>query len=85
MPTKLPVMFFYFRVRSFPEYGKLSHRNLDDLLKPVPGIDVDERKDDPLDFALWKAAKPGEPWWRARGVVVAQGGTSSALRCARII
>ncbi len=54
----------YFRVRSFPEYGKLSHRNLDDLLSGAR-IEVDERKDDPLDFALWKAAKPGEPWWES--------------------
>jgi cysteinyl-tRNA synthetase len=54
----------YFRVRSFPGYGKLSHRNLDDLLSGAR-IDVDERKDDPLDFALWKAAKPGEPWWES--------------------
>ena len=54
----------YFRVRSFPEYGKLSHRNIDDLLSGAR-IDVDERKDDPLDFALWKAAKPGEPSWES--------------------
>jgi cysteinyl-tRNA synthetase len=52
----------YFRVRSFEEYGKLSHRSLDDLLAGAR-IEVDERKDDPLDFALWKATKPGEPWW----------------------
>jgi cysteinyl-tRNA synthetase len=52
----------YFRVRSFPDYGKLSHRNLDDLLSGAR-IEIDERKDDPLDFALWKAAKPGEPSW----------------------
>ena len=52
----------YFRVRSFPSYGKLSHRRLDDLLSGAR-IEVDERKDDPLDFALWKAAKPGEPSW----------------------
>jgi cysteinyl-tRNA synthetase len=52
----------YFRVRSFPGYGKLSHRDLDDLLSGAR-IEVDERKDDPLDFALWKAAKPGEPSW----------------------
>lgn len=52
----------YFRVRSFPEYGKLSHRNIDDLLvgaRIAPG----EHKTDPLDFALWKAGKPGEPTW----------------------
>jgi cysteinyl-tRNA synthetase len=52
----------YFRVRAFKDYGKLSHRDLDDLLAGAR-IDIDERKDDPLDFALWKAAKPGEPTW----------------------
>ncbi|MBA3450986.1 MAG: cysteine--tRNA ligase [Chloroflexia bacterium] len=52
----------YFRVRAFPGYGKLSHRELDDLLSGAR-IEVDERKDDPLDFALWKAAKSGEPNW----------------------
>ncbi len=52
----------YYRVRSFDGYGKLSHRHLDDLQSGAR-IDVDERKDDPLDFALWKAAKPGEPFW----------------------
>jgi cysteinyl-tRNA synthetase len=52
----------YYRVRNFKGYGKLSHRNLDDLLSGAR-IDVDERKEDPLDFALWKAAKPGEPTW----------------------
>jgi cysteinyl-tRNA synthetase len=52
----------YFRVRAFPGYGKLSHRALDDLLAGAR-IEVDERKEDPLDFALWKAAKPGEPSW----------------------
>ncbi|MBA2753486.1 MAG: cysteine--tRNA ligase [Chloroflexia bacterium] len=52
----------YYRVRSFPGYGKLSHRDPDDL-RSGARIDVDERKDDPLDFALWKAVKPGEPSW----------------------
>ncbi len=52
----------YYRVRSFDGYGKLSHRHLEDLQSGAR-IDVDERKDDPLDFALWKAAKPGEPFW----------------------
>lgn len=52
----------YFSVRSFPDYGKLSGRNIDDL-ESGARIDVDERKRDPLDFALWKAAKPGEPHW----------------------
>ena len=52
----------YFSVRSFKDYGKLSGRNIDDLQSGAR-VDVDERKKDPLDFALWKAAKPGEPHW----------------------
>ena len=52
----------YFRVRSFKEYGKLSGRSVDELesgARVAPG----ESKNDPLDFALWKSAKPGEPFW----------------------
>lgn len=52
----------YFNTRSFKEYGKLSHQSLDDL-ELGSRIDVDERKKDPMDFALWKAQKPGEPAW----------------------
>ena len=52
----------YFRVRTFEEYGKLSGRNVDDMVSGAR-IEIDERKEDPLDFALWKAAKPGEPTW----------------------
>jgi cysteinyl-tRNA synthetase len=52
----------YFRVASFSEYGKLSKRNLEDL-KAGARVEIDERKADPLDFALWKASKPGEPAW----------------------
>ena len=52
----------YFAVRNFPGYGKLSHRSPDDLHSGAR-IEVDERKRDPLDFALWKASKPGEPAW----------------------
>jgi cysteinyl-tRNA synthetase len=52
----------YFAVRSFPAYGKLSHRSPDDL-RAGARIEVDERKRDPLDFALWKASRPGEPAW----------------------
>jgi cysteinyl-tRNA synthetase len=52
----------YYRVRSFADYGKLSNRLIDDL-RSGARIYIDERKDDPLDFALWKAAKPGEPSW----------------------
>ena len=53
----------YFRVRKFPDYGKLSGRSLDDA-QAGARVAVDERKEDPLDFALWKAAKPGEPSWK---------------------
>jgi len=52
----------YFSVRSFPGYGKLSGRDIDEL-ESGSRVDVDERKQDPLDFALWKSAKPGEPHW----------------------
>lgn len=52
----------YFSVRSYPAYGKLSGRDVDELMSGAR-VDVDERKRDPLDFALWKAAKPGEPHW----------------------
>ncbi len=52
----------YFSVRSFPGYGKLSGRDIDDL-ESGARVEVDERKQDPLDFALWKSAKPGEPHW----------------------
>jgi len=52
----------YFAVRSFPEYGKLSRHDVSDL-RAGERVDIDERKRDPLDFALWKAAKPGEPHW----------------------
>ncbi|MGY1884750.1 cysteine--tRNA ligase [Blastococcus sp. SYSU DS0753] len=50
----------YFDVRSFPEYGALTGQRLD-ALEPAADTDTDERKRDPRDFALWKAAKPGEP------------------------
>ncbi len=52
----------YFRVSSFAGYGMLSKRNLEDM-KAGARVEVDERKTDPLDFALWKASKPGEPTW----------------------
>jgi cysteinyl-tRNA synthetase len=52
----------YFSVDSYPSYGKLSHRNLEDALNGVR-VDNDEMKKNPLDFALWKSAKPGEPMW----------------------
>jgi cysteinyl-tRNA synthetase len=52
----------YFAIDSFPPYGRLSGKNLDDLLAGAR-VEVDERKRDPRDFALWKGAKPGEPSW----------------------
>jgi len=52
----------YFRVATVPDYGKLSRRSLDDMIAGNR-ISVDERKENPADFALWKAAKPGEPFW----------------------
>lgn len=60
----------YFSVRSYPEYGQLSGRNIDEMegghreLR-ADGAGLEDRKRDPLDFALWKAAKPGEPAWES--------------------
>jgi len=52
----------YYRVRDFPAYGKLSGKSLDEL-RAGERVEVDPSKHDPLDFVLWKAAKPGEPAW----------------------
>jgi cysteinyl-tRNA synthetase len=52
----------YYSVKGFRDYGKLSGKNIDDLQSGAR-VDVDERKQDPLDFALWKSSKPGEPAW----------------------
>jgi cysteinyl-tRNA synthetase len=52
----------YFRARSFKDYGKLSKKNIDDL-ESGARIAVDEEKEDPLDFVLWKPKKEGEPYW----------------------
>lgn len=54
----------YFDVLSFKEYGKLSGKDVESLQSGAR-VDVDERKKSPLDFALWKAAKPGEPSWKS--------------------
>ena len=54
----------YFSTKKFNEYGKLSGQNLDDL-QAGARINVDERKNDPMDFAIWKAQKPGEPAWKS--------------------
>jgi len=56
----------YYRVAAFKGYGKLSKRHLEEMLEGAGSrIEVDERKESPLDFALWKAAKPGEPSWES--------------------
>ncbi len=54
----------YYRVSAFPEYGCLSKRHLEDM-QAGARVEVNERKQDPMDFALWKAAKPGEPAWES--------------------
>ena len=56
----------YYRTRSFPEYGKLSHKNIDDLEGGHRDIKVTgDYKEDPLDFVLWKPKKEGEPYWES--------------------
>ncbi|KRQ86410.1 Cysteine--tRNA ligase [Caloramator mitchellensis] len=54
----------YFDTTKFEEYGKLSHQSIEDL-EAGARIDIDERKKNPMDFALWKAQKPGEPAWES--------------------
>lgn len=54
----------YFRTKKFQEYGKLSHQSIDEL-KLGARIEIGEKKEDPLDFALWKKAKPGEVYWES--------------------
>ncbi|MEN3042948.1 MAG: cysteine--tRNA ligase [Fervidobacterium sp.] len=54
----------YFSVRKLPSYGKLSGKNLNDLIAGAR-VDVNEKKKDPLDFVLWKSAKPAEPTWQS--------------------
>jgi cysteinyl-tRNA synthetase len=54
----------YYAVEKFPAYGKLAKRKLEDMLAGAR-VEVDERKRHPMDFALWKASKAGEPWWES--------------------
>jgi len=54
----------FFSVEKFPGYGKLSKRSLDQM-QAGARVEIDEKKENPLDFALWKASKPGEPWWES--------------------
>lgn len=57
----------YYRTRKFKEYGKLSHKNLDDLQSGFRSLQVsgEDQKEDPLDFVLWKPKKDGEPFWES--------------------
>ena len=54
----------YYRTAKFRDYGKLSHQNLDELMSGAR-VEVNDGKENPMDFALWKAAKPGEPAWES--------------------
>ena len=54
----------YFRARKFKDYGKLSKQNLDQLMSGAR-VEVNDKKEDPLDFALWKKRKEGEPFWQS--------------------
>ena len=54
----------YFQVEKYPAYGRLSKRKAEDLLAGAR-VEVDERKRNPMDFALWKSSKPGEPYWES--------------------
>jgi cysteinyl-tRNA synthetase len=54
----------FFSVEKFSHYGKLSKRNLEDM-QAGARVDIDEKKENPLDFALWKGSKPGEPFWES--------------------
>ncbi len=64
MAYDVPGQGVYFRASRLADYGALAHRSADELREGAGArVEVDERKEDPLDFALWKAAKPGEPTW----------------------
>ena len=54
----------FFSVEKFKDYGKLSRRNLEEM-QAGARVEIDEKKENPLDFALWKSSKPGEPWWES--------------------
>jgi cysteinyl-tRNA synthetase len=68
-----------FSVRKFPGYGKLSGKSLDDL-RAGERVGVDASKNDPLDFVLWKHAKPGEPAWASPRARAGRAGTSNVRR-----
>ena len=75
----------FYSVRKFKEYGKLSGKNLDDLMAGAR-VDVESHKKDPLDFVLWKKAKSDEPSWPNHpGVMVGLVGILNALQCLIIL
>ena len=67
----------YYDVSTFPAYGALSDRKVEDL-RSGARVEIDEAKDDPLDFVLWKSSKPGEPSWESPWGPGRRAGTSSA-------
>ena len=75
----------YFRTRSFPDYGKLSHKNIDDLESGhrdeahALKVSGEDEKEDPLDFVLWKPKKEGEPFWESHGGKAVPAGIWNAL------
>ena len=70
----------YFRVTKDQDYGKLSRRTLDMMLAGAR-IEIGEQKEHPMDFALWKAAKPGEPSWDSPWGKAGRAGISNAPPC----
>ena len=78
MAMLLTAMFY--SVEKFKYYGQLSGRNIEDMMAGAR-VDVDDRKHNPMDFALWKSAKPGEPAWDVGplGSRVVPGGILNAL------
>lgn len=70
----------YFSVGSFGDYGRLSGKSIEDL-RAGARVEINDAKREPLDFVLWKAAKPGEPAWTSPWGRVVPAGTLSARRC----
>ncbi len=68
---------YYFRIATFPQYGKLSQSDFEGMIDGASRVDVDEYdKDNARDFALWKAPKPGEPSWDTSSGRAGPAGTS---------
>ena len=71
----------YYRAKKFDGYGKLSHQPLEDLeVGASERVDSGDIKEDPMDFCLWKGAKPGEPFWESPGVRADPVGILNALQ-----